>query len=125
MIDYFVKYASLAAAKADPLVQAHMDQLQTIFDESRVLINPVVWRASQDVNGVHTPLTGFYLVISLPNLVPALRDAASVQVVIDREKANARQPGAVIKSNLTTAVLQDIRFEPVFAGCDYPFGGWS
>ena len=125
MIDYFLKYAGVAAAKADPLIQAHMDRLQTLFDEGCIIVDPDVWRASQDVGGVHTYLSGFFLIISLPNLVPALRDAASVQFVIDREKAKARQAGAIIKNNLTNTVLQDIRFEPIFAGSDYPFGGWQ
>jgi len=40
-------------------------------------------------------------------------------------RANARQPGAVIRSTVGAAVLQDLRWEPVFAGSQYDWGNWQ
>ncbi len=126
-IDVVLKFASLAAAKADPVIQQHRDTVEDLFAEDRVIPNMQVWRASQDVNGVHTPLSGWFLLISLESgrIPNALRDHASVQVVINRDKANARQAGAIIRSTVSQALLQDLRFQPVFAGSDYPWGNWQ
>lgn len=127
MIDVVLKFTSLAAAKADPVVQQHYDAIEDLFALDRVIPNVKVWRASQDVGGVHTYLSGWYALISLESgrIPNSLRDHEAVQVVIDRDKANARQPGAIIRSTVGAAVLQDIRFQPVFAGSDYPWGAWQ
>jgi hypothetical protein len=74
------------------------------------------------------PIAGFFLWVSL-TIEQAirwqrLRDNAAVQLVINRDKANAREAGAIIKSTVGAALLQDILIEPVYAGCDWPFGGW-
>lgn len=124
-IDVVLKFADLATAKADPAVRNHMDDLQEMFAADRVIPNIKIWRASQDVGGVHNYVAGWYALISLDHIVPALRDHAAVALVIDRDKANARIAGAVIRSTVGAAVLQDMRMEPVFAGCDYPWGAWQ
>lgn len=134
-IDVILKYASRAAALADLVAQTNIDN-QNVRDflSDRAIPNLQVWRASQDVAGTdadgnptvtHNYLSGFFVLISLPRVVPALRDDAAVQVVIDRDKANAREAGAILKSTVGAAVLQDLRFSPVFAGADYPFGAWT
>jgi hypothetical protein len=124
MIDALVKFADLATAQADPVVQQHMDALHTLFRADYVLADVKVWRASQDVGNVHTFLTGWFVLISLPSLTPAaiaLRDHAALQVCIDADKAKLRQAGMVLKSNVG-GILQDVRMGPIFAGRDYPFG---
>src|SRR5581483_5730486 len=73
------------------------------------------------------PIAGFTVLIALTNDQAAklafLRNHAAVQLVIDRDKAAARQAGAVIKSTVGGAILQDIVVSPAFAGSDYPWGG--
>lgn len=120
MIDYFMKYADEATAKT-----ALASRLTSDGGWPLDLCIPGVqfWRVSQDNgDGSHNYLPGFFIVVSLPTIVPALRDLGSVQVVIDREKAKARQSGAVIKSNVSNAILQDLMFSPVPAGADFPYG---
>lgn len=135
-IDVILRFASLAAAKADPVVQQHRDALADLFADDRVIPNLKVWRASQDTTGTdpegnptvtHNYLAGWYMLVSLESgrIPNALRDHAAVQVAINRDKANNRQTGAVIRSTVGAAVLQDLRFEPVFAGSDLPFGSWQ
>lgn len=135
-IDVVLKFASLAAAKADPVVQQHRDAIADLFAGDRVIPNLKVWRASQDVAGAdaegnptvtHNYLAGWYMLVSLESgRVPnALRDHAAVQVAINRDKASARQVGAIIRSTVGAVVLQDIRFEPVFSGSDPPWGAWQ
>lgn len=124
--DVVLKYASRAAAIADLAEHTGVDdQSVREFFGDRAIPNVKLWRASQDVGDVHTYLVGYFVLISLPRLVPALRDNAAVQLVIDRDKANARQAGAIIRSTVGQAVLQDIRMSPVFAGSDFPFGAWQ
>lgn len=126
-IDVILRFASLAAAKADASVRQHYDAIEDLFAGDRVIPNIKVWRASQDVAGTdgegnptvtHTYLTGWFVLVSLPRLVPALRDHAAVQVVINGET------NEIIRKTVTNAVMQDLRFEPVFAGRDYPWGNW-
>lgn len=73
----------------------------------------------------HTYLTGWYGCISLPgsypNGVPALINHPNLAVAIDRDLSAAGQV-AILKNNLSQSLLQDIRFSPLFAGSNYPFG---
>lgn len=131
-IDYFLKFSSRAAAKADAVAA-----LETVLDDqgtAQWLLSNVVevtaWRASQDTtdgqgNVVHTPLSGFFVLISLNRVVPALRDHSAVQLVVDRDAMNARTPGFVLKSGVTNLILQDLRISPVFAGMNPPWGNMN
>ncbi len=126
-IDYILRFASRAAAKADAVVG-----LQTVNDDQGAkqwlasnAVEVTVWRDSQDVGGVHTPLSGFYVLISLDQIVPALRDHAAAQLVIDRDMMNARTPGFVLKSGVSNAILQDLRISPIFAGMNPPWGSFN
>jgi hypothetical protein len=74
---------------------------------------------------VHHPLAGYFVMISLDHVVPALLNHAAVQLVVDRDMMNARQPGAVLKSTVGNVVLQDLRFSPVFAGMNPPWGNFN
>lgn len=131
MIDYFLKFTSRTAAKNDADVREHFDTLEDLFSGGYVLPDVKFWRQSQDVAGTdaegnptatHTYLTGWFLCVSLPRVVQRLVDHSAVQLVLDREKANARDKSAIIKSNVSLAVLKDLRWEPVPAGADYPWG---
>jgi hypothetical protein len=136
MIDYFLKYADEATAKT-ALAQFLITDRDGVAQWPTDLCIPDVkiWRASQDVTTnvtglggetmpvvTHAYLPGFFILVSLDRIRPALVNLPAVQAVLDREKAVARQAGAVIKSNLSNAVLQDIRISPVFAGSDIPYG---
>jgi hypothetical protein len=133
MIDYFLKYADEATAKTALAQYLVMDRDGVGQWPLDLCIPDVkIWRDSQDVttpgpNGkgpiiTHTYLPGFFILVSLDRVRPALVNLPAVQVVIDREKAVARQAGAVIKSGVSNAVLQDIRISPVFSGSDIPYG---
>jgi hypothetical protein len=133
MIDALLNFTSLAAAKADPVLLAHMDQLQA-WRGSYVLPDVKSWRVSQDVAGTdadgnpkvtHVYRTGWTLMISLPQVVPALFNHAALIVMIDRDRVIANQTGQILKANVTTPVMQDTRWEPVFAGVEYPWGNWK
>lgn len=118
-IDYFLKFTNetqaLAALTAFNGLTAW--PLDYAFPDLKF------WRNSLDNgDGSHNYLTGYYVMISLPRVNPTLRDHPAVQIVIDREATRARLPGAVIRSTVTNVILQDLRFSPVPAGSDYPFG---
>ena len=132
-IDVVLKFDSIAAAKADPTVQQYRNAIEDLWGGDSVIPNLKVWRVSQDVAGTdgegnptvtHTYLPGFFVLVSLPRVVNALRDHAAVQFVVDREKMNAREAGMVLRKTVSNAVLNDFRFEPVFAGMDPPWGAW-
>lgn len=120
--DAILKWTDLATAKADPVVQTWYRLADDVFDLSQVVLDAKVWRASQDVGGVHTFLPGYFVWISAPRLILALRNAAALQVVFDRDKINARQAGGVIFSNVSNAILQDLRISPVIMGCNFNWG---
>jgi hypothetical protein len=133
MIDYFFKFSTEAAAIADAsgtiYYQAAANGNPASWNLWRVIPNLQVWRASQDVAGLdaqgnpivtHTFLPGWYGCISIMQQVPALLNHAALQIALDRDLAAAGQV-AILKNNLG-AILQDIRFSPVFCGSNYPFG---
>lgn len=133
MIDYFLRFTSRAEAKADPDIRAFHHALDDRFDDAQIIVNPDFWRHSQDVvttdgegNEVrtHNYIAGFVICVSLDRVVQRLVDHPATQVVLDRDKANARQAGAVIYRAVSLAVLRDLRWSPVFAGADYPWGGF-
>lgn len=132
MIDSILNFASAQAAKDDPVLAAHMDQLLA-WRGSYVIPNLKVWRVSQDVSGTvngepfvrHVYIPGWSLLIALPNAASALLNHANLRVTIDRDRAIARRGGQIIKANVTNTIMQDTRFEPIFMGADYPWGAWT
>jgi hypothetical protein len=136
-IDAMFKFASLAAAKADPVVQHYMaldDSQQAQFQLNIIIPGVQVWRASQDVVGTdtdgnptvtHTFLPGYFIFVSADHIIPELRDHPALQVAVDRDKMNARQVGMVLKTNITNTLLQDLRFQPIYAGMNPPWGAWQ
>lgn len=71
------------------------------------------------------PVPGYFLWVSLTREEARrwqkLRDSDKVQLVIDRDLANAGVPRneAIIKRTVTLAVLADMYVSPVYAGCDW------
>lgn len=127
-IDYFFRWNSEADAKADALMLADYLGVEITpgvreWVRDRVLPNVKAWRPSQDVGGVHTYLTGWYAIISLPRQVQVLLNASALAFCLDRDAANASQP-FVIRNNIG-AIIQDVACEPIFAGSNYPIGGYS
>lgn len=132
MIDAILNFASQQAAKNDPVLAAHMSQLQA-WRGSYVLPDLQTWRPSQDVSGTdpdgnptitHLYRTGWSLMISLTNTAPALFNHPNLIVMIDRDKVIANQTGMIIKANITNSIMQDTRWSPVFMGVGYPWGNW-
>jgi len=129
-IDYILKFADKATAVADAVAV-----LQTYTDAQSVkqfaqdhCLELTVWRNSQDTtdgsgNAVHHPLAGYFVLISMPGVIPAVLNHSAVQIVVDRDKMNAGQGGFLLANNIAGAILQDIRFSPVFTGMNVPWGG--
>ena len=71
----------------------------------------------------HTFLTGWFGCISKQQPPdPTLLGVSQLQLAINRELSAAGQP-AIILSNITpSSLLQDLRFQPLFLGSNYPFG---
>lgn len=133
MIDCVLKFASEAAA-----IAALPDDAPRGWLLDHCIPGITVWRKSQEVVGpiidpivgsvsttTITPLVGFFVLVAMNALRPAVINLAQVQFAADRDMAAARTPGMVVKSNLTTAALQDIRVAPLFSGMDWPFGAWA
>lgn len=131
MIDYFMRWSDQAAAKADALMLA--DYLNTApgnlkdWARDKVLANVSVWRPSQDtvVGGVvvHTFIVGWFAIVALNRQVPILLNAAALAFALDRDARNAGQP-FVVRNNIGT-VISDVGVAPVFAGSNYPIGGFT
>lgn len=125
MIDYFLKFTSETAARTG--LKSYNRNQSVDWEADDVMVRNVqVWRPSQDnPDGTHNYLSGYYLLVCLSDVDQTALGFTQVQVVIDRDLASAGQPGAVVKSNLTQAVLQDIMFSPVPAGANYPWGNFQ
>ncbi len=128
MYDYFFKFTDEAAAIADASGTIYYSPGFTLrsvvypgaWNTWRVVPGIKVWRASQDIGGVHTFLPGWFGMIMVPQIIPALINHSALQLALDRDAISIGQPG-ILKCNIT-AILQDLRFQPVPLGSSYPFG---
>ena len=136
MIDYFFHFSSEAVAIADASGTIYHrpadvpNNIPAMWNPDRVTPGLQIWRNSLDTSGgldsfgnnivVHHYLTGWYGCVSLDHQDATLLAHAGLQLAIDRDLSAAGQV-AIIKSNVGVA-LQDLRFSPVFAGSNYPFG---
>jgi cell division protein FtsI/penicillin-binding protein 2 len=121
VIDCILRYADEATALA--ALDIAEDRIDSEWLADHVM--PVTVRRIS----TGLPIAGYFLWISVTieqaQKWQRLRDLPALQLVINRAKLNAREPGAIIKSTVGAAVLQDIMIEPVYMGCDFPFGGWT
>lgn len=136
MIDYFFRWNDQADARQDALMLA--DHLSVAPDSpdvrdwmrDHVLPNVKAWRVSQDmpnspdVGGVtHTYLSGWFAIVATRTQVQVLLNAAALQFALDRDACNRGDP-FVVRNNIG-ALITDIGCEPIFAGSNYPIGGYS
>ncbi len=120
MIDYILGFNNRANAKEDGPAASHFH------------IDTDAWQAdhTQEVRvtristGNDVP-PGFYVMISSSVPIAELLDHPALKIAIDRDKANARQAGAVLRTTLSNPVLQDVVINPVYAGADFPWGQFT
>jgi hypothetical protein len=122
-IDYFFRWANEAAANADATLLSNKFNLGNIWSLDCVLPNVLAWRPSQDVGGVHTYLTTWHAIVSWPKPISVLLNASALAFALDRDAAKLGQP-FVIQNNIG-AVILDIAVSPIFAGSNYPIGGYN
>lgn len=122
-IDAILHFADRATAMADAVVisQTYLDGQSVRQWLGQNVVECQIWRNSLDTldgngNPVHHPLAGFFVLISLPNVIPALFNHSAVQGVFDRDLINAGDVTGILKSPFTNAVLRDFRVSPLFAG---------
>jgi hypothetical protein len=140
MIDYFFRWANVAEARQDALLYGRHIGVTNDSPGARqwlqdhVLPNVRAWRPSQDVSDgnspptiTHTYLTGFMAIVSLDHVDNALLNADALAFALDRDLAKRRgespRPQFVLKNNVG-AIIADLAVEPIFAGSDYPIGGY-
>lgn len=121
--DAILKFADKATAIADATAA-----LNTYTDEQSLkqfaqdhCLEVTIWRNSQDTtdsdgNAVHHPLSGYFILISLDHVVPALRDHPALQVAFNRDLINADNAAGVLISPYSNTLLKDFRVSPLFAG---------
>jgi hypothetical protein len=117
--DYILRFASFADLKADIQAAEHLsdDKLDFAADHAmRVGVTRISTGAT---------LPGFFVMISLPLNVAVLRNHSAIQLVINRDKCNARVSGCIVRSTVGATILQDIIISPVYAGSDFPWGGFQ
>lgn len=141
MIDYFFRWNSVAEAKQDALaLQRFLNQSSdspSVRDwlGDHVLPGVKAWRPSQDTldnnsppQVVHNYIAGFMALVSLDYLDDTLLNASALQFALDRDAANHQgdspRPPIVVKNNIG-AIITDIAVSPIFAGSNYPIGGYN
>jgi len=99
----------------------------------RVLPNVQAWRISQDVFSNdsppvflrHTYLAGWFAILAMEETLNVLLNDNNLAFALNRNWTRGASPPNLIVKNNIGAVIQDIGVSPVFAGSDYPIGGWS
>ena len=100
-----------------------------VWLNDHVLADVKVWRPSNDFIGSpnigiqHVYLTGYYAIIAWPRRVNILLNATALAFALDRDRCNAGL-SFVIKNNIG-AVITDIAVSQMFAGSNYPIGGFT
>ena len=137
-IDYILRYDDEAAAKADAEVLADAMGVPSAEDWQRQHTIPDVqaWQPTQDTievvpptegmpaheRTVHSYIAGYFVAVALDREERVLLDAPALQFALDREACNIGKP-FVIRNNIGQ-LIQDIAWEPMFAGSSYPLGGY-
>lgn len=124
LIDYFMRWADEANAKADVIVLANHFGVEIspgiiAWTRDRVLPNVKAWRPSQDVGGVHTYQTGWFAIVSMVQQVSVLLNASALAFALNRNG-----PPYIVKNNIG-AIITDIAVAPIFCGSHYPIGGYT
>ena len=128
LIDHLLTFASEAAAQTDPIVGAYW-----IVSDSD---SPGGWRGdvcipavsvyTKNADGSRNQSPGWFIVISLPALDPALQNAGNgtaCVLIADRDAANAGNANFILYApGLSQQQLAATFVEPTFAGSNYPFG---
>lgn len=126
MIDHLMRFDSEADAKADAVVGAYWMPGE---DEA-----PGAWRGDVCIPNVavfaldgeeRVSFSGWYIVLALPAVNAALRDAAgdACRLIADRDAADRGESFVVYTApDLTPDILGSAHIEPLFAGSGYPFG---
>lgn len=146
-IDYFMKFAGEAQAKAaaemlaghyDPTVSVLAGTGQSVvlgWAKDHTIANVQVWRPSQDVPGTdslgndivtHTYQTGWFCIVAItsPAPIPALLNSPNLAFALNRTKREAGQ-AFVVKNNIG-ALITDIAVSPLPAMNNYyPIGGMN
>lgn len=117
--DYVLGFADQATAAADAQASGHWNAGTAAWASDHAM--PVVIKRIS--TGV--PIVGFFVLISIDRVVPALRDHTALKIVIDRDRCIARQTGCVVRSTVGGVILQDMTINPVFMGSDLPWGGFN
>lgn len=127
MVDYGFQFASAAQAIADATMLAgQYSGVNATWMADHVLAGITCWRPSLDVAGVHTPLAGYYVIVSVDTVaaIPALLNHAKLAFAFNRTSRISGQP-FVIKNNIG-AIISDLGCQPLFAmNNPYPIGGFQ
>jgi hypothetical protein len=135
MIDYLFSYPDAGAAKRayDALCTALGLPVGDDYRRQSTIDNVKVWRPSDDTTEmvgdppttrvVHTYLQGYWVLIAADKAEPVLADDMALEFALDRDACNAGQP--FIVGNNIGEEINDIAFEPMFAGSNYPVGGYA
>jgi hypothetical protein len=97
----------------------------------RVLPNVKAWRPSQDVfTGSppvfdhHVYLAGWFAILAMEETLPAILNDNNLAFALNRDWTPGMSPSNLVIKNNIGAIIQDVAVSPVFAGSNYPIGGF-
>jgi hypothetical protein len=135
MIDYLFSYPNAGAAKAgyDALCTALGLPVSAEYRRQSTIANVKVWHPSEDTTTmvgnppiakvVHEYLQGYWILIAADKAEAVLADDMQLEFALDRDACNKGLP--FIAGNNIGSEIDDLAFEPMFAGSTYPLGGWA
>ena len=139
MIDYFCKWNDEQEAKHDAVrlrnyfgtTTGGSPDAITDWLLNQFLPNVKVWRPSQDTfdgnsppNVIHQYLAGWFGILSLTTIEPVILNDSSLAFALNRDYTPGLSPPNLIVRNNIGAIIQDVAVSPIFAGSDYPMGGF-
>jgi hypothetical protein len=139
MIDYFARWNSEAEAKQDAarlrqyFGTSGTESPDTVKDWylNQFLPNVKVWRPSQDTfdnssppQVIHNYLTGWFGILALDHIEPVIFNDNSIAFVLNRDYDPLASPKNLVLKNNIGAIINDIAVSPIFAGSNYPMGGY-
>jgi hypothetical protein len=120
-----VKYAAAAfqgAGRMQAWTQPWFD-----WGTFRVLPNVKAWRPSLDSGSPaeHTYLAGWFAILAMEEAIPAILNDNNLAFALNRNWDPGASPKNLIVKNNIGAIITDVAVSPVFAGSNYPIGGFS
>ena len=131
-IDFFFRFTDESDAISEAVKYKGLGRYDNssppvwFWDRDYVIPDIKAWRPSQDGGSppVHNYLTGWFAVVAWTKPARALMTHPKLQFALNRQWDKFGSPKNLVVKNNIGAIINDVAVSNVFAGSDYPVGGF-